>query len=170
MIERTRKLLPGLLILLALWLLPAALAAQDAVTVTIPALHIESTLSEFRVAGSTWRISPWATGIGHLQGTGWFGNPGSNTVLAGHSQLALRRPGVFADLQTLQPGDEILVQLPDGTRRYLVAEVTNVSMYDVAVVYPSPEERLTLITCDAASYNPRDQLYQRRIVVVAYPA
>ena len=162
-----RALLGGLLLLTLL--LPGLANAQDEVRVRIPALEVDSALTEFRLARSTWRISPWATGVGHLEGTGWFGTPG-NTVLAAHSVLPRRRPGLFAHLDNLTEGDEIFIDLDGESRRYVVTSVSIVSMYDTAVVAPTADERLTLITCDAASYDPQHQLYQQRIVVTAAPA
>jgi LPXTG-site transpeptidase (sortase) family protein len=167
MIDVLRKSLPGLLILIVLLAVPVA-AAQDEVSVQIPILNVDSPLAEFRMGRSTWRISPWARGIGHLEGTGWFGSA-TNTVLAAHSELPGSRPGIFADLHTLVAGDEILVQAAGSERRYLVSEVINVALDEVNVVYPTDHERLTLITSETASFDPESQLYERRVVVIAYP-
>ncbi len=160
-----RILAVALLILLQV---VSGVLAQDEAHIRIPALEVDSALTEFRLARTTWRISPWATGVGHLEGTGWFGTPG-NTVLAAHSVLPGRRPGLFAHLDSLAEGDEIFIDLNGESRRYVVTGVSIVSMYDTAVVAPTPDERLTLITCDAASYDPQHQLYQQRIVVTAAP-
>jgi len=162
-----RRILYGLLMLALL--LPGTATAQDEATIRIPALEVESSLIEFRLGYSTWRISSWATKIGHLEGTGWFGVSG-NVVLAGHAELPGRRPGIFAALETLIPGDEIFVHADGVDYRYGVTAVSNVSMYDTSVIAPTENQVLTLITCDSASFDPQHQLYDRRVVIRAVRA
>ena len=164
----TRKiaLVVGLLALVALMLVVPAANAYDSLSISIPALGVNSHITEFTLNGVSWNINPWEGGIGHLQGTGWFGN-GSNIALGGHSWLPDNTPGIFANLHTLQSGEEIVINANGEELRYTVSGIRTVSLNDLSVLYPTNHEQLTLITCDAASFDPDSQYYQRRIIVTA---
>lgn len=162
----SRKMGVGLLLLLVLLLLVPIISAQDGLSITIPALGVNSHMTEFALNGVSWDIDPWESGIGHLQGTGWFNGPG-NIALGGHSWLPNNTPGIFVNLHTLQPGDEVMVNADGQQMRYTVSGVSSVSMYDLRVLYPTGHEQLTLITCDAGSFDPNNALYQRRVIVTA---
>lgn len=141
-------------------------SAQDTDKISIPVLGVDVTLTSFLLNGVSWDISPWESGIGHLEGTSWF-DAGGNIALGGHSWLPNHAPGIFANLHTLQNGDEIEVTVDGVVVRYTVTGVTTVSMFDMTVLYPTEHEQLTLITCDVGSYNPESSLYDRRVVVSA---
>jgi LPXTG-site transpeptidase (sortase) family protein len=141
--------------------------AYEGVSINIPALGVNSGITEFALNGRSWNINPWEGGIGHLQGTGWFDN-GGNIALGGHSWLPDLTPGIFANLHTVQPGDHVIITVNGEQRTYAVAHVTSVSMYDLSVLYPVDGEQLTLITCDAASFDPNSNFYAQRVIVTAH--
>jgi len=103
--------------------------------------------------------SSLAFGPGHVDGTARPGEPG-NVAIAGH------RDGAFAFLGELHEGDELTLDTRAGARRYVVRELSVVSMWDEAVLAPTTGDRLTLITC-----WPLDGLVGsiERLVVVAEP-
>src|SRR5690606_1197788 len=140
--------------------------AYEGISISIPALGVSSTISEFPLNGRSWDINPWEGGIGHLQGTGWF-DAGGNIALGGHSWLPNQTPGIFVNLHTISTGDEVIVNVNGEERRYTVSDVTSVSMYDLSVLYPTSHEQITLITCDAASYDRNSALYHQRVIVTA---
>jgi LPXTG-site transpeptidase (sortase) family protein len=140
--------------------------AYEGISVSIPALGVSSPVGEFPLNGTSWDINPWEGGIGHLQGTGWF-DAGGNIALGGHSWLPNQTPGIFVNLHTVSAGDEVIVSVNGEERRYTVSDVTSVSMYDLSVLYPTSHEQITLITCDAASYDPNSDLYHQRVIVTA---
>ncbi len=148
-----------------LYLAPAAYA-YEGVTVSIPSLNINSGIARFPLNGISWTIRPWEQGIGHLEGTGWF-NEGGNIALAGHSVMPDNSPGIFAQLHLMNLGDEIVVEAGDGQRSYTVTNIVNTPINDLTVLYPTGGERLTLVTCDANSYDRQSNSYLRRIVVIA---
>jgi sortase A len=84
--------------------------------------------------------SSLAFGPGHIDGTAPPGEPG-NVAIAGH------RNGAFAFLGQLRAGDELTLETRAGARRYFVRDLRVVSMWDESVLEPTPEDRLTLITC-----------------------
>lgn len=143
---------------------PAAASAET--RIAIPALHVDAAVGRFPLNGVSWTIDPWFTGLGHLEGTGWF-DRGGNIAIGGHSYMPDRTPGIFVALHTLQPGDTVIVSYGGETRQYTVADVRSVAVNDLSVLYPVSGERLTLITCDGASYDPTSNLYHRRVIVVA---
>lgn len=154
------------LILILITALPAH--AQDNVVaeLSIPALNLQAPVLEVPLAYPTWDVSHLAMNVGHLGGTGWVGS--GNLVLAGHSVSAQLQPDIFYNLHLLKAGDEIELNLNGTLHRYSVSEVRLVDVSDVSVIQATSNEQLTLLTCDAASYNGSN--YQRRYVVVAVPA
>lgn len=93
----------------------------------------------FVLAGASGRTL--AFGPGHLFGTA---SPGA----AGNSVIAAHRDTHFAFLRHLAPGDELVVETPDGRRRrYLVDDAAVVDRRDLRATRPEPTPRLTLITC-----------------------
>ena len=83
--------------------------------------------------------------VGHLPDTPFPWQAG-NSVLAGH------RDTFFRALKGVRPGDEIRLATSRGELRYRVERTLVVEPDDVSVVEPSPERRLTLITCFPFSY------------------
>ena len=113
-----------------------------------------------------WNVAKYA--IGHHQGSG---NPGegTNIVLAGHSGGF---GALFRRLADLQPGDEVLLE--GGGRQYLYVVEEVLFLKEVGVpmeerlrnaqyMAPTPEERVTMITCWPV------RVYDHRIVVLARP-
>jgi sortase A len=149
-----------------------AFGQEPTATISIPAINVQSRVVEIYVKafadGSvSWDTSALQSSIGHLEGTAWFGESG-NTVLGGHSELSNRRASVFASLDQLQIGDVILVDYSSAQRRYSVTGKSQVETDDLSPVYPTPQEQLTLITCDTSSFVGNDT-YAKRLIVIARP-
>lgn len=101
----------------------------------VPALGVE----EIVLAGDEGAALAFAPG--HVDGTAAPGESG-NTVLAGH------RDTVFAFLDRLGVGDELIVESSDGGRhRYSVASTHVVHERDLWALEPTIEPVLTLVTC-----------------------
>jgi sortase A len=114
--------------------------------------------------GVSWDVTNLGMNVGHLQGTAWLEDAG-NIALSGHVELADGRAGVFASLHELKPGDLVVLRQGGSERRYSVTEVKTVQPEDLTPLYPTIEERLTLITC--GNYNFFQDTYLERVVVVA---
>ncbi len=94
---------------------------------------------------------------GHVQHTAWPGDPG-NAVIAAH------RDSFFRQLDDLNPGDDIYVRRGVQTYDYIVTAKSIVAPDDLAVIDPTSDTRLTLITCYPTVYiGPAP----KRLVVVA---
>ena len=95
---------------------------------------------------------------------------GSNAVFSGHVDYVNVGPAVFSRLGELVANDLIEVQLVDGTvYQYRVVSMESVyaATADVgAIVGPSAQEQLTLITC-AGSFNAAAAEYDQRLIVRA---
>jgi LPXTG-site transpeptidase (sortase) family protein len=139
---------------------------ENPVAISIPTLGVQSIIREFPLNGVSWDIHSWERRVGHLQGTAWFGEAG-NIALGGHSQMPDLSAGIFAELDQLQVGDAIIINLGAEERRYVVTGVTTSSANDLTPLYPTYDERLTLITCDTLTYNRKTQSYMRRVIVTA---
>ena len=96
----------------------------------------------------------------HYPGTSWP-DGGSNIYIYGHAQ-----EGMFLALWDATVGDEVILDLVDGTSRtYLVTEVEpRVPWNALEYLDPTPTERLTIQT--STSYTPTAP----RFVVIAEPA
>jgi sortase A len=102
---------------------------------------------------------------------GWYVDaaaPGQqgNAVFAGHRDTVLGTPGVFWRLNELQEGDEIVVDMDDGTqKRFAVERLASYPYNDAPMkdIFGQSDRRsLNLITC-SGEWN-RDT-YDRRLVV-----
>ena len=91
------------------------------------------------LAGSSGRTL--AFGPGHLDGTALPGQAG-NCVLSAH------RDTQFAFLKSVAVGDFIELETPDGRRHaYRVTDRRVTKANDVALLAPTPDPMLTLVTC-----------------------
>ncbi len=94
-------------------------------------------------------------GPGHYPGTPLPGEKG-NAAIAGH-RTTYGAP--FYDLDQLDPGDPIFVTTAAGRFRYDVVDQKSVSPDSVYVLDPTPDDRLTLTTC-----NPKFSAAERLII------
>ncbi len=95
-------------------------------------------------------------GVGQMVGTGRLCAIG-NAALAGH------RRTFFRNLDKLQPGDEIVVELGQQTLRYQVYKIHIVDPTDVSVLNRSRRHSLlTLVTCHPLYTS------KQRLIVHAY--
>ena len=105
-----------------------------------------------------------------ISGLGGRPGVGGNTVTSGHVDYHDYGPAVFWDLQKLDPGDEIVIHLRDGTEyKYSVqwnrtVDPAGISWNDV--VTATPQESVTMITC-AGSFDSSTRSYDQRRVVWA---
>jgi sortase A len=102
---------------------------------------------------------------------GWYvaaAAPGQqgNAVFAGHRDTVTGTPGVFWRLNELNEGDEIIVEMNDGTEKTFAVERSVAYPYNNApmeeIFGRSDKRSLNLVTC-AGSWN-RDT-YDHRLVV-----
>ncbi len=102
---------------------------------------------------------------------GWYkggpvpGAPG-DAVIEGHAGYP-DQPMLFGRLNTLRPGDKIIVVLSDGSQRlFLVVSMTSVPVGKAppGMGQPDGTPRLTLITC-TGSFDAKSFSYSRRLVV-----
>lgn len=101
---------------------------------------------------------------------------GSNAVFAGH--VTWNGQAVFYNLTTMAAGDEVKLVGEDG--KELVYRVTDVFSVDpndpdsLSVMHATPEDVITIITCDGAYTNTNDPVfggeYSARLVVRAQRA
>ncbi len=135
-----------------------------ATTVFIPTVGVHTSIIEAYLDGTSWDVTHLGTNAGHLQGTASFDQSG-NVVLAGHAELSDGRRGVFARIGEISVGDPIIVEQGDDERHYIVREIQVTSPDDLTVLYPTTDDQLTLITCDA--YDFFQDVYLERTVVIA---
>jgi sortase A len=79
-------------------------------------------------------------GVGHIEGTALPGEPG-NIGIAGH------RDTYFRALKNIRTNDEIQIQTATGLTRYQVDWAQIVAPGDTAILAPSTNSAITLVTC-----------------------
>lgn len=148
---------------------PAASTAT-ATTLDVPRLRISrSSLVELGVDGAGVLVPPDAVDV-----AGWFTGsavPGQvgPTVIAGHVD-SYQGPGIFYGLDTLRPGDLVVVGRSDGVSvRYRVTDVLRApkDAFPTGQVYgPTPGPELRLITC-GGDFDHTARRYLDNVVVSA---
>jgi len=104
-------------------------------TLVIPSLSISHRVFEGATQESMRR------GLGHFSETSaWNGNIG----ISGHNRGAVHTIG---SIRNLNIGDIIEFTTDLGTRTYAVTFVGNISSTDWSLLEPTPDNRITLITC-----------------------
>jgi len=111
-------------------------------------------LDKFIVEGVS--VDQLRKGPGHYPQTPMPGERG-NAAIAGH-RTTFGAP--FYRLNEVQPGDDILVTTRQGQFHYSVVVSETVKPSEVAVLDPTPDNRLTLTTC-----TPRFSASMRLVVV-----
>jgi sortase A len=79
-------------------------------------------------------------GIGHIPGTAFPGEAG-NIGIAGH------RDTFFRCLRNIKTGDTITVRTTEETYNYRVETINVIDPSQIAVLGPTADNRLTLVTC-----------------------
>ena len=106
---------------------------------SVPRLHLSAMVRE-GVEAKTLRLS-----VGHIPATALPGQAG-NVGIAGHRDTFFRR------LKDLRTKDEIVFSTLNGNFKYEVESLLVVEPDNVAVLAPSSENMLTMVTCYPFSY------------------
>lgn len=108
-------------------------------------------------------------GVIHYPGTAYPGQPG-NIVVTGHSSYFPWDPGrfkdVFAVLHDMRAGDKILLYHNQQQYIYEVDTIKKIWPSDLNVLRPSPENKLTLITCTPLGTNIKRLIVEAKLIGV----
>lgn len=125
----------------------AAGGAAQAMTLTVPKLGIK----DLAVPTAATQAALDREGIIHLENTGVPWQEGSNTFIVGHALgfMRTRVPYVFYELDTLRPGDEIIVKDTAGKEYvYRVYDLMTLRPADYWATYPvTGKTTISLQTC-----------------------
>ncbi len=139
----------------------SAKQAWDAVRpshIAIPRIGVNTDIVETGYSSQEWDVPRYSAAhywpIGAMPGTN------GNIVIAGHVGY---RGIIFSQLPQVQTGDEIMLRVGGGERRYQVREVLTLLPTEVWVMQHTAEETLTLITCVPIG------IYTHRLIVRATP-
>ncbi len=130
----------------------------------IPTAGIWSDVIQAYLDDGNWDIRDLRSNAGHLEGTAWVDQPG-NVVISGHIELSNGLPGIFSNLDAIQIGQEIRIISEGLEHVYVVTDMYNTVPTDLSPLYPTDDDRLTLITCN--SYDLVTNAYRERLIVVA---
>jgi sortase A len=91
-------------------------------------------------------VYPDASDLNMDRGAGFVvGTAGPDEV--GNIGISGHRDGFFRVLKDLEIGSELTLQTPKGMQRYRITQTQIVYPYDVEVLDPTEDQRVTLITC-----------------------
>lgn len=125
----------------------AASGVAQAMTLTVPKLGIKN----LAVPTAATQAALDREGIIHLQNTGVPWQEGSNTFIVGHALGFMRTkvPYVFYKLDTMRPGDEIIIKDTAGEEYvYRVYDLMTLRPADYWATYPvSGKTTVSLQTC-----------------------
>jgi LPXTG-site transpeptidase (sortase) family protein len=148
---------------------PPPVAGSDIKSLMVPRLSVNAPVARFGLdrfgrldVPQDSRTAGWNPAYSALPGQG------GATFLAAHFEYG-GVPGVFNRLSAMQPGDEVVVELSDGSRhRYLVTSTIDYALaaIDMGAILQGREgvESLTLMTCSGPGDNGEFPL---RTVVLA---
>ena len=134
-------------------------------TVQIPAIGVDTSVTTVPFRNGAWDVTWLGNQVGYLEGSAyptWSGN----TVLTAHNTTAYDEPGLFADLNDLSYGDQIVIQAYGQTYVYEVREKVVVGQGNLAAAFK--EQRLdwvTLMTC--TNFNSTKGEYVNRLLIRA---
>jgi sortase A len=122
-------------------LLAGNYVGEAATRIVIPKIGVDAPVVNTPPTGGIWIVADWA--VGHLSTTP---NPGQagNMALSAHDDI---KGEIFKRLGELQPGDAIILYTRHERYTYLVTSQSAVDPSDVAVLNPTKEATVTLITC-----------------------
>jgi LPXTG-site transpeptidase (sortase) family protein len=148
---------------------PPELTGPTVVRLEIPALGVSAAVAPYGLDRAGRLDVPQDTAtVGWNPGFTSTPGAGGSTFFAAHYEY-LGRPGVFHELSSLRPGDEIRVTLSDGgVLRYKVTSTLDYALatIDMGAILAGREgvESLTLMTCSGPGDGGR---YPLRTVVLA---
>lgn len=142
---------------------PDWVTADPPVWIASAKIGLDSKVVVSEMQNGTWDVPKFVAG--YLDGTGRPSQEGGNVVLSGHVQ-SLTSGNVFSRIGELEWGDRIVLQTKLQEFEYEVAEKRIVRPDSVEVTFPSPEPKITLITC-TGDWDPVKRDYTQRIVIFA---
>ncbi|MFP4324225.1 MAG: sortase [Anaerolineales bacterium] len=135
-----------------------------ATTVHIPTLDFTAPIHYVPIGNvngrAQWMFGPWERGVGFFQGTAPFGQ--GNAMIGAHSTMPDGSVGPFYRLNSLQPGDQVIITQNDHQQVYVVTQRMDVPVNDISVAQQGYGVRLTIVTCTVGNSG-------LRTVVVAEP-
>lgn len=134
----------------------------------IPSLDVDTELIGVPELGNSWAVEWIGEKAGVLSGTA---RPGEGySIVAAHNHLNASETGPFLALGSLQTGDKVFVNAPDGSmivfRVFANELLTSGDVQQMAAIAEEAENTLVLVTCENESM---DGGYINRRVVFAAP-
>src|SRR5690349_689854 len=101
--------------------------------IQIPKIDVNAPVVEIFLSNESWDVSPLNDSVGRLEGTADFSSQ-DNVVVTGYSLKEDGEPGIFAKLNLLSQGDEVLVTQDGKEHRFTVTEARKVRYDDFTVL------------------------------------
>ncbi|MCB0172316.1 MAG: sortase [Anaerolineae bacterium] len=137
-----------------------------ATRLVIPRLNLDAPVVLSPIENQTWKVEHLGTDkVGHLEGTAPPGS-NSNIVLAAHVTVSAGVYGPFAQLASLQPGDQVYIYYGQDVYEYIIDDYDTVDRTAIEVTHPTNTGRVTLITC--SNWSAAEGRYVERLVVTGH--
>lgn len=115
--------------------------SEPAIRMVIPKIMVDAPVVDTQPVNGVWQVADWA--VGHLAGSP---NPGGvgNMAVAAHDDI---KGEIFKRVGELSPGDKVLLYTQHAVYTYVVVGQQAVDPTDSAVLDPTPNATLTMVTC-----------------------
>lgn len=156
---------PGKITILPAQPFELAYAQLNGMVLEIPGLDLEMNITNIPLVNDKWDVTWLGNDAGHLTGSA-FPTFNGNTVITGHVWDALNQPGPFAQLKSLNYGDQFMIRAWGQVYTYEIREVRLVRESSVEYVMQHEDfDWVTLVTCE--NYSSQSDRYRYRRVVRA---
>ena len=137
----------------------------SSLVLAIPKLDIEGQILGVPFEGDEWNLTWLGDNVGWLEGTA-FPTWDGNSVLTAHAYNSEGQASIFANLDQLAWGDEVIINAWGQEYVYKVRSVDDsIAPDDISVLEHENYPWITLISCKG--YDEENNTYQYRVVVRA---
>ena len=138
--------------------------SPTSLSMEIPTLQLSLPIVGIQFKNGTWDVGWLWNEAGWLQRTAYPTFSG-NSVITAHIVNADGKPGPFARIKQLDPGEYIYIDLAGYRYTYKVVTNSRAKPNDISVLRHEEKPWLTLVTCD--NYNYKTGKYLSRVVIRA---
>ncbi|MBN1266135.1 MAG: sortase [Anaerolineales bacterium] len=144
---------------------PAEYNEMNGMKLEIPALNVNAQIVGVPLEKGEWNLDWLGNNVGYLEGTS-FPTWSGNTALTAHNTDVNGEPGLFAELETLRWGQQVIINAYGSRYVYEVRSVDRfVRPEEADAITHEDLSWLTLITC--RGYDDTTDSYRWRVVVRA---
>ena len=157
--------IPGQITMLSKQPSEKAYSSYSDLWLEIPHLDLRTDIVGVPIMDGEWNVSWLGNKVGYLTGTA-FPTWAGNTVITAHVWDAWNQPGPFANLKSLQHGNQFYIHAFGQVYTYEVRSNLRVHPDNMNVIGHSDYDLITLLTCERWNLFTGDYHYRRVVKAV----